>query len=127
VDFVGTGVKDCTKAADPNGCYAQGFIPFNLTHAGPAWVTDYDEVWRFSDVPSGQIEGGKALAAEIWLDPLRDGWSTSYIAPVARTELLLRPVGGAYALEFLVGPEIVLHRIERVQLLVGSSSWVKQQ
>src|SRR5439155_7449682 len=77
VNLVGTGVRDCTKAADPNGCYAQGFLRYYLTHIGPAWITDSDEVWRVLDVPTGRIEAGKALAAELWLDPLRDGWATS--------------------------------------------------
>jgi hypothetical protein len=127
LNFVGTGIKDCTKSADPPGCYSSGFIPYNLTHVGPAWVTDYDEMWRLMNVPRGRVEAGKALASEIWLDPLKDGWSTSYISAVARTELELRPLGGAYELEFVVSPELLLNRIERVQLLVGSSSWVKQQ
>ncbi len=126
VNVVGTGVKDCKLAADPMACYSQGFIPFNLIHVGPAWVTDYDEIWRLQGVPSGRIEGGKALAAELWLDPLKDGWSTPYVGAVKRSELELRPLGGAYELELAVGPEVQLDRIERIQLLLGSEYWVKQ-
>jgi hypothetical protein len=127
VNFVGTGVKNCMAALDPAGCYASGFIPFNLSHTGPAWVTDYDERWHQLDVPIGQIEGGKGLAAEIWLDPLKNGWSTDFISAVARSEYELRPIGGGYTLDFPVAPEVVLSRIERVQILVGSTAWVKQQ
>ena len=126
VNIVGTGVKNCSLAPDPKGCYSEAFIPFSLTHVGPAWVTDYDEIWRQQDLPDGKIEAGKALAAELWLDPLKDGWSTSYISAVARTELAFRPLGGAYELEFKIGPEIDLDRIERIQLLLGSHYWVKQ-
>jgi hypothetical protein len=127
VNFVGTGVKNCTLAADPSDCYASEYIPFNLSHVGPTWVTDYNEQWRLLDVPTGQIEFAKALAAEIWLDPLRNGWSTDFIGTVARTEYELRPLGGAYVLDFPVGPEVVLANIQRVQILVGSTAWVKQQ
>jgi hypothetical protein len=126
VNLVGTGVKDCKKAEDKNGCYSQGFVPFDLAHIGPAWITDSEEVWHVLDAPTGHIEAGKALAAEIWLDPLRDGWATSYIAPVARSEFSLRPFGGTYELDLVVAPELVLDRIERIQLLVGSNYWVKQ-
>lgn len=126
VNIVGTGVKDCSLAADPSGCYSQAFIPFSLTHVGPAWVTDYDGIWHQQDLPPGKIEAGKALAAELWLDPLKDGWSTSYISAVARTEFAFRPLGGAYELELEVGPEVNLDRIERIQLLLGSHYWVKQ-
>jgi hypothetical protein len=126
VNVVGTGVKDCELAEDPSGCYAEGFLPFNLTHLGPAWVTDFDQIWRYQPIPLGQIEGGKALAAELWLDPLKDGWSTEYINAVKRSEFANRPVGGTYELVIQTGPEVVPERIERVQLLVGSDYWVRQ-
>ena len=127
VNVVGTGVKDCKFAADPLGCYSQGFVPYNLTHVGPAWVTDYDEIWRLLGVPLGRVEGGKAIAAELWLDPLKDGWSTSYISAVKRSEFEVRPLGGAYELEIPAGPEVQIDRIERIQVLIGSNYWVKQQ
>jgi hypothetical protein len=127
VNLVGTGVKDCTLASDPLGCYGEGFIRYRLTHIGAPWVTDYDGIWRFMGLPPGVVEGGKALAAELWLDPLRDGWDTQYIGAVARTEFAFRPLGGEYRLELEVGPEVRLDRIERVQLLIGSNYWVAQR
>ncbi|MBK7581175.1 MAG: hypothetical protein IPI67_13285 [Myxococcales bacterium] len=127
VNVVGTGVKDCKLAVDPLGCYSQGFLPYNLTHVGPAWVTDHDEIWRQQGVPFGRVEGGKAVAAELWLDPLKDGWSTSYISAVKRSEFEVRPLGGAYELEIALGPEVQMDRVERIQVLIGSNYWVKQQ
>ncbi|HKQ69700.1 MAG TPA: hypothetical protein VJT73_10195, partial [Polyangiaceae bacterium] len=127
VNIVGTGVRDCAKATDSKGCFAQGFIPFGLSHVGTPWITDYNGIWRSANMPEGRIEGGKALAAELWLDPLKDGWATSYIAPVARSEWEHRPLGGAYEISLDISPDVVIDRIDRVQLLVGSSSWVKQQ
>ena len=127
VNVVGSGVRDCSRAVDPKSCFAQGFINFDLNHVGSPWIADYDGVWRTQNMPPGRIEGGKALAAELWLDPLKDGWSTSYIAPVARSEWQLRPLGGTYEIELNVTPDVVIDRIDRVQLLVGSTSWVKQQ
>jgi len=126
VNFAGTGIKNCDGAPDPYACYSEGFIRYSLSHVGPAWVTDYDGIWRTLGVPIGRIEGAKALASELWLDPLKDGWNTPYITAVARTELQLRPLGGAYELEFVITPEIDIDRIERVQLLIGSTYWVKQ-
>lgn len=127
LNIVGTGVKDCKQASDPLACYSQGFIPYGLTQVGPAWVTDYDEIWRLQSMPFGRIEGAKAIAAELWLDPLKDGWTTSYISAVRRSEFELRPLGGAYELEIALGPEVQVDRIERIQVLIGSSYWVKQQ
>jgi hypothetical protein len=127
VNFVGTGVKNCTLAADPQGCYNSSFIPYNLTQFGPSWVTDYNELWSLLNTPTTIIEGAKGLAAEIWLDPLKDGWSTSYIAPLTRSEFTLGPLGGSYELDFKVPPEVILSNIQRVQILVGSTAWVKEQ
>ncbi|MFW5741266.1 MAG: hypothetical protein ACOC1F_12965, partial [Myxococcota bacterium] len=126
VNFAGTGIKDCDEAPDPYACYSEGFIRYSLSHVGPAWVTDYDGIWRTLGVPIGRIEGAKGLASELWLDPLKDGWNTTYMSAVARTELQLRPLGGAYELEFVITPEIDIDQIERVQLLIGSTYWVKQ-
>ncbi len=126
VNFVGTGIRDCVKATDPNGCYSEPYLRYNLTQTGTPWVTDFDGFWRLLEVPTGRIEGAKAIAAELWLDPLKDGWTTSYISAVARSEWQNRPLGGAYELEFEVTPDVRLDRIERLQLLVGSTSWVKQ-
>lgn len=123
---VGTGIRDCKKAQDPLVCYAQGFLQYDLRHIGRPWTTDYNGIWRGQGLPPGVIEGGKAIAAERWLDPLKDGWQTQYIAAVARTEFWMRPLGGIYVLEIEAGPDVQLERIERVQILVGSSYWVVQ-
>lgn len=127
LNVVGTGVKDCSLASDPLACYGNSTIRYNLTHVTPTWTTDYDGLWREQDMPLGQIEGGKALAAELFLNPLKDGWNTQFISAAARTEYLFRPVGGSYNLEIEVTPEVMLQRIERMQLLVGTSAWVKQK
>ena len=126
VNVVGTGVKDCTLAADPLSCYSQGFLRFDLRQTGSPWVTEFSGRWRSLGLPPGRIENGKALAAELWLDPLKEGWNTDYISAVARTELFERPMGGSYTLEIVVGPEVILNRIERIQLLAGSDAWVVQ-
>ncbi|MGH7285759.1 MAG: hypothetical protein ACRELY_29930 [Polyangiaceae bacterium] len=126
VNLVGTGVLDCTKAADPNGCYSQAFVPYQLTTSGAPWVTDFNENWDIVEFPAGQIEGGKALAAEQWLDPLSNAWTQPYVSQIARTEYLSRPFGGTYELIIDTPPEVQLQNIERVQVLAGSDYWVKQ-
>lgn len=127
VNLVGTGIRDCASAPDPLTCYSEGFLRFDLQHIGGGWLTDFAGQWHALGFPSGRIEGGKALAAELWLDPLKDGWSTSYISAVQRAEFFWRPLYGAYVLEIETGPEVRLEQLERVQVLVGSSYWVAQQ
>lgn len=127
VNLVGTAIRDCAKASDPIDCYANPFVFGHLRHIGPSWVPNYDGQMRLHDYPRGNIEGLKALAAEQWLDPVSNSWAKSYVTDIARTELHERALNGFYWLELDVTPDVRLDRIERVQLLVGTQYWVKQE
>ena len=126
VNLVGAGLIECRNAVDVDVCKSRHYVPYRLTQGGVPWTTDYDGNWRILSVPPGVIEAGKAVADERFLNPLEQGWDTSYVSTVARTELLWRPLGGQYEIEFELGPEVVLDRLERVQLLVGTQYWTKQ-
>lgn len=126
VNLVGTGILDCTKAQDPAACYSQSYVRFGLTHLGPSWTPNYDGQWIGLDSARARIDGGKALAAEEWLDPVANGFAKPFVAAVARTELTERPTDGEYAIEFDVAPETRLDRIERVQVLYETNYWTKQ-
>lgn len=126
VNLVGTGIRDCSKSGDSMNCYTNPFIRFNLVHAGPSWQTNYALDWRALDIPSAHIEGGKALAAEEWLEPITNSWNAAYVANIARGELFGRPAAGSYELVLEVTPDVRLDRIERVQLLVEQDYWVRQ-
>jgi hypothetical protein len=127
VNLVGTGIRDCAIAADPLTCYAEPFLRYDLKHVGPAWTTNHAQEWRAFNLPTALIEDAKALATEEWLDPLTNSWNTPLVANAARTELFGRSVGGSYQLEIEFGPEVRLSRIERVQLLVQTEYWVRQE
>ncbi|MBI5531668.1 MAG: hypothetical protein HY898_03060 [Deltaproteobacteria bacterium] len=126
LNFVGTGVKDCAKASNASACYSQPFVRYNLTHTGPAWSTSYDGQWFTLPVPTATIEGGKAVAAEMLLDPLFNSWSKPHIDAAGRLEYAERPVGGTYVLEFDVPPEVIMERLEQVQVLMSQSYWVQE-
>jgi hypothetical protein len=127
VNLVGTGLLDCSKARDQAACYTQPFVRYNMGHRGTPWITNADKAWEFLPMSESSIDGGKALAAEQWLDPLSNAWSKPYVSAVTRSEFVMRPFGGNYEIEFDVTPEFVLERIERVQLLAGARYWVKQK
>lgn len=127
VNLVGTGIRDCQLAADPLSCFSEPFLKFQLTHSGPAWVTNHGQQWRAFDLPAAFIENGKALASEEWLDPISNSWNVSHVASVTRGELFGRPVSGGYELIVELPQDVRLERIERVQLLVQTDYWVRQQ
>ena len=126
-NVVGTGIRDCTLSSDPLNCYAESFLRYDLRHVGPMWVTNFEEQWRALGHPLGRIEGGKALAVEEWLDPVRNGWTQPFVSAVGRTEFFTRPYGGAYEIELHLTPDVRLDRIERIQLLTESDYWVAQR
>ena len=126
VNLVGTGLLDCSGAVDALGCYGSGYVRYNLEHTGSPWTTDYSGTWWKLEMPSGRIEGAKAVALERWLEPLVDGWNTPYISAATRTEFMNRPLGGEYLLELKLEPQVRAERIQRVQILVGSNYWVAQ-
>jgi hypothetical protein len=127
VNIVGTGVLDCSKAIDSARCYTQPFIRYRMMHSGAPWITDAEQSWSFLPLPTGQIEGAKALAAEQWLDPIVNSWTKPFVAAISRSEFTSRPFGGAYEIQFEIAPEVVLERIERVQVLTSSDYWVAQR
>ncbi|HEY5961975.1 MAG TPA: hypothetical protein VIV60_35700, partial [Polyangiaceae bacterium] len=126
INLVGTGIRDCSKSTDSMNCYTNPFVRFNLVHAGPAWQTNYGGEWRTLDIATASIEGGKALAAEEWLEPVVNSWTMPYVSNVARGELFGRPTAGDYELVLEITPDVRLDRIERIQLLAEQEYWVKQ-
>ena len=126
VNLVGTGIRDCSNAADSSDCYSNPFIRFNLTQAGPAWQSSYSGQWHPYDIATAKIEAGKALTAEEWLEPVTNSWNMAYVSNVARGEFYGRPMAGNYDLTFDITPDVRLDRIERVQLLVEEDYWIRQ-
>jgi hypothetical protein len=75
----------------------------------------------------GNIDDGKALVTEEWLDPVSNGFNRSDVMNVARQEFRDRPIGGAYELTLELSPDLRVDRIERIQLLTQTSYWVRQR
>jgi len=126
VNLVGSGIRDCAEADDAPACYAEPFIRYEIQHVGPALLSDYDQSWVSYDIPTGVVEGGKALASEEWLDPASNGFQSPVVSSIARQEFAGRPLGGAYELVLELTPDVRPERIERIQVLLQSDYWVRQ-
>jgi hypothetical protein len=126
LNLVGTGIRDCTKSTDSMSCYTNPYVRYDLLHGGPSWQTSHSLDWRSLDIPIAHIEGGKALAAEEWLEPINNSWNMPYVSNVARGEFFGRPTAGNYELILKITPDVRLDRIERVQLLAEEDYWVRQ-
>ena len=123
---MGAGIIDCSKSQDPLRCYSRSWLRYNLRHDSNPTITDFNGESRTLRFTPGAIELAKATANERWLDPLRDGWQASYVSAIARSEFYWRPLGGNYVLTLEAGDEVRLEHLERVQVMIGSSYWVRQ-
>ncbi|MDX2054206.1 MAG: hypothetical protein SFV15_17530 [Polyangiaceae bacterium] len=123
-NLVGTGINDCTRSDDALACYSNTFLRYSLVHTGPSWITDFSEEWRGLDLPSGVIEGAKALVLEKWLDPVQHSWNVGAVESVGRTELLGRPTDGQYDFILELPKEMRPEQLEQVQLLAEYDYWV---
>lgn len=126
MNLVGAGIRDCSLADDPQACYAEPFIRYDLEHVGPAMVTDYREQWHSLGMPIAVVEGGKALASEEWLDPVSRAFNVPSVSNVSRVEYRGRPIGGVYRLTLDLTADVRPERIERIQLLAETDYWVRQ-
>ena len=124
LNLTGSGILNCgTDVA----CAEQESVRFSLQHLTPTWITDRDQNWRILAFPTGRIEGGKAAAAGLFLTAVTNSWNLPEIANIVRNEYDERPLGGAYQLEFESGPQVILDRIERVQVLTQLDYWIRTQ
>jgi hypothetical protein len=126
VNLVGTGIRNCSSAADPNDCYSNPYVLADLVHIGPSWVPDYDGQMRRLDLASARIEGLKALAGEEYADPVSNGFNQPWFAAITRSEIAARPFDGSYRIILRVTPDVQLGRITAIQILQGQTYWVKQ-
>ncbi|MEM9072142.1 MAG: hypothetical protein AAGE52_26790, partial [Myxococcota bacterium] len=67
VNLVGVGVRDCATADNPGACYASGSLPFSIRHDGPYLVRNHDGDDVEAPLYVGNIQHGRALAAERYL------------------------------------------------------------
>ncbi len=122
VNLTGTGVRSCSRAGGPEACS----VRYRLAHIGPTTTLDFQGRWRQRSIPTGYIEGGRALATEVQLDPLAKNFSDPTVNNVARREFLGRPIDGSYELTLQLDPDVDLEAIQSIQLLVDTSYWVAQ-
>jgi hypothetical protein len=118
VNLVGNGIKDCSLSQNPSDCQANQYLFYDLQHQGPSLAFGATREWMELDVPVADIQAGKAASLGEYLDVLQNGWGKPFVEAVARTELIGRPLNGAYNLELSGAPGVLFDNIETVQVLL---------
>src|SRR5690606_7416378 len=67
LNFVGTGIRDCSDQQLKSACYSAGFVPYSLLHQGPFLVRNHfgDDFRAY--LFDGRIEHARGLATERYI------------------------------------------------------------
>ncbi|MFW5920444.1 MAG: hypothetical protein ACOCUS_01290, partial [Polyangiales bacterium] len=125
-NFVGTSIIDCTLAARPSECYADGNLQYSFEQGGAVFVENFErEKHLFFPGPT-RITRGRALVAErVLTNPLSSA-DRGLISPFEKIEFNGRPLRGVYTLTIHGRPEIRWQNLETVQWMIDYRYWTRQ-
>ena len=125
VNIVGTGVLDCTKNPTP-ACYSTAYIDYDLSHdAYNVPMIDYGGQPRCFTFGTGNINSGKAIAAERYITFPISSADESLVGQdgILRTEFAGRPLGGTYRLRIIDNPALNWQAVQDIQFILGYRVW----
>jgi hypothetical protein len=123
VNFVGTGVRDCTDQA--TSCNGAGFIQYSLSHDGPFFVRNHFGGTFEAKLFNVKIEHARGLATERYItNPLSDA-DRGLLQDYMRRELNGRPLDGNFVLRIWEDPSLDLSKIEDIQVIMKYNYWTR--
>lgn len=124
VNFVGTGVTDCSHTSSTS-CYYNGFAEYSLTHDGSTRIRAHDGSTLAAHMQTAYIEHGKALATERVLTNPPSSNDGSLIEPYMKGELKGRPIQGLYTLRIWDDPGLRWEQLDDIQLYWRYHYWTR--
>lgn len=125
VNFVGTGLRDCSGAQSTETCYGSGFLQYSLVHEGPFWVRNHFGGDYEARLFPGRIEHARGLAAERYVTNPLSSADRELIQGYWRGELRGRPLDGNFTLRVWEDPRVDIGAIEDVQLVLDYRYWTR--
>ncbi|UJR78624.1 hypothetical protein [Sandaracinus amylolyticus] len=125
INFVGTGLRDCSRSDTPTACYGTGVIPFSLTHVGPYEVRNHWGHTYEAPLFAARVEHGQGLAAERYLSIPLSSADRALIDSVTHHEFRGRPLDGTYVLRIWEAEGIDFERLEDVQIKLDYYYWTR--
>jgi hypothetical protein len=123
LNFVGTGIRDCSNAALPATCNSAGFVPYTLLHTGPFYTRNFAGNDTQSFLFDGTIEHARGLGTERYLtNPLSDT-DKSLVTPYTRFEFQGRPLDGNFIVRVWDDPSINFEAIQDIQVVLAYRYW----
>jgi hypothetical protein len=127
VNFVGTGIHDCSDSMLPSTCNSGAFVNYTLTHDGPFIIRNYQGKDFFAELFPGRIENARGLAAERYVTNPLSSADKGLLEPFTRFEFQGRPMDGSFTLKVWDGPGFKFDAIKDVQIIVNYRYWTRFQ
>ncbi|HKY35138.1 MAG TPA: hypothetical protein VJN18_04295 [Polyangiaceae bacterium] len=125
VNFVGTGVRNCSESTSPSTCYASGFVPYSLIHNGPYIVRNHQGKDFEAKLFTGRIEHARGLATERYLTSPLSSSDRDLLTDFKRLELQGRPLDGNFVLRVWDDPGVDFGALEDVQIVLNYRYWTR--
>jgi hypothetical protein len=125
VNFVGTGVRDCTSSTLPSSCYGAGHAMYSLVHGGPYFVRNALGNDYTAHLFTGRIEQARGLAAERYLTNPISTTDRELIEQYLRLEFNGRPLDGQFVLRVWEDPTVNFEAVEDVQVVLDYRYWTR--
>lgn len=125
LNFVGTGLRDCSGAAAPASCFSRGYIPYSLTHAGPFFIRNHLGQDFRADLFTGNIEFARGLGSERYISNPISSADRELLGPYTRFEYQGRPIDGNFTVRVWDDEGIDFSRIEDIQVILTYRYWTR--
>jgi hypothetical protein len=125
LNFVGTGVRDCSRDPSPSTCYAAGFVPYSLVHVGPFTVRNHFGADAPVALFDGHIEHARGLASERYVTNPLSSADRAMMADYMRGEWIGRPLDGGFVVRVWEEPGVDFNAIEDVQFVINYEYWTR--
>lgn len=125
LNFVGSGLKDCSTSDLPVTCYSGAFVPYSLYHQGPYVVRDASGNDFQVDLFHGNIEHARGLAAERYITNPMSTADTELLSTYQRLELQGRPLDGTFVVRVWDEDGLQFNALQDIQLVLDYRYWTR--
>jgi hypothetical protein len=125
LNFVGTGIRNCSGSDTPSTCYSGGFVPYSLDHIGPYNVRNHFGGNFEAKLFTGHIETARGLAAERYLTNPLSSADDQLLKDYLRAELQGRPLDGNFVIRIWDNPDVDFNAIRDIQVVLKYRYWTR--
>jgi hypothetical protein len=125
LNFVGSGIRNCSQSTLPSTCYSSGNVPYSIEHWGPYFVRNYEGQDYEAKLFTGRVEHARGLATERYLTNPLSSDDASLMQQYLRAELQGRPLDGNFVLRVWDDDSVNFRAIQDVQVVLKYRYWTR--